>query len=165
MTAEAPVSPESFQALTARLGKLKMLEDFINRYEQQYHVPTGKNVRDPRTDPIFTMLKTAALGYYEVGSNSGNSYIAADALVLGIAPHVPQLQSAYDVTTGLMTDAAVAAADKLNLYCYVLSDPRSKVSSDIKNVITELGEWLGGDERYDPMVPPPAGYVIAYFCL
>ena len=28
MTAEAPVSPESFEALTARLGKLKMLEDF-----------------------------------------------------------------------------------------------------------------------------------------
>jgi GH24 family phage-related lysozyme (muramidase) len=143
--ADADVSDASRAALTTNRGKLKALENFINRYEQKYFPFTGKNVRDPRMTKIFGMLREAAEAHYEVGYGN-DPFIAGVAIVFAVLPHSPARQSSDDPTTGLNADASKVEIGKLDIKCYFLSDARSKVGSpDIFDLVTELNAWLHGD--------------------
>jgi len=152
--ADDNVSPESHAALTGNNNKLELIREFVNRYEQKYWPLSAHTSRDPRLDTIFNMLKHSALGYYEESGAGPVSFTKGVAIVFGTEPYVGEAGSSDDIEAGLNADAAITSENKINVRCYILTDPRSLVTSPpIEDLVIELSAWYRG--AAGPWSTPP----------
>jgi len=114
-------------------GKFK---EFLRQYRQKYYTSLDQAVFDPGMSSIFSLLKATVESNYTTRSGNNLLDIETDAVVFAIVPYEFSSTDNND-SSDLDAYGQTKNWDRLELKCYILSDPRSRVASPSVDIILQ----------------------------
>jgi len=130
-----PSTPAVNAMVNTAISQQKFKE-FLRQYRQKYYTSLDQAVFDPAMQSIFSLLKATVESNYSTHSGNALLDIETDAVVFAIVPYAFSSSDNND-SSDLDMYGQTKNWDRLELKCYILSDPRSRVASPSVDIILQ----------------------------